>query len=806
MFIKKCLLVCVIIAAFSVSTLGAQSAIAESGVQPGLGTATYKGLKPDGFMTRWLVLGPIPVFEGDPDPNDDKSQKDSFDLDPFSLEQFQPRLRVGEDEYEWAFLHSEDDIVDLVHTFGEKEYVIAYAWAQIDMPDEKSVILGIGSDDAVKVWLNGTLVHENLIQRSITRDSDFVPVTFKKGENQLVLKIQNGISSWQFSCRLLGPDSLAKKLIAAAKVGNLDDIEMLLENGADVNAKIGPGLTALHVARIDGREDAIKLLLEKGADTNIEMPPKNEVVDWSFERIIKEKYPGAAVIVAQDGQIVYQKGFGYANIEHRVPVSPETKFRIGSITKQFTAAAILKLQEEGKLSIEDKLSKFIPDYPRGDEVTIHHLLTHTSGIHSYTSKPDFMKTVTVEIKPDELIDSFKNDKFDFDPGEKQMYNNSGYFLLGYIVEKVSGKSFGDYLKETFFDPLDMKDTDIHHWSLILDHEATGYSYIGGKVQKAINWDMSRAGGAGALYSTVGDLYRWNEALFNGKLLKESSLKAAFTPARLNDGSIGQVLGESGYGYGLVMGEIREMKLLSHGGGLQGFNSYLMRLPEKNFTIAVLANCLPQTPEMGTSALAHNIAAVHLFEQMAKQVSIKEDKTIDSKIYDDYVGRYDYGNSAVLIVTKEGDRLLAQLTSQPKLEIFPRSESEFFWKVVDAQITFVRNEKGKVTHAIHHQGGRTLKAPKLKDEPVAEIDPAVYDKYLGEYDIENVGTLKVTKENGHLYSQMAGQPRVEMFPRSETEFFFKIVNAQITFVKDNDGKITSLILKQAGMTMTGKKTE
>jgi len=232
----------------------------------------------------------------------------------------------------------------------------------------------------------------------------------------------------------------------------------------------------------------------------------------------------------------------------------------------------------------------------------------------------------------------------------------------------------------------------------------------------------------------------------------------------------------------------------------------MRLPEKNFTVAVLANCLPQAPEMGTSALAHNIAAVHLFEQMAKQVSIKEDKTIDSKIYDDYVGRYDYGNSAVLIVTKEGDRLLAQLTGQPKFEIFPRSESEFFWKVVDAQITFVRNEKGKVTHAIHHQGGRTLKAPKLKDELFAEIDTAVYDKYLGEYDIENVGTLKVTKENGHLYSQMTGQSRVEIFPRSETDFFFKIVNAQITFVKDNDGNITSLILKQAGMTMTGKKTE
>jgi CubicO group peptidase (beta-lactamase class C family) len=185
-----------------------------------------------------------------------------------------------------------------------------------------------------------------------------------------------------------------------------------------------------------------------------ELRQPDQIIDWNLERLIKKGFPGAAVIVSQNGQILYQKGFGYSDVEHSIPITPETEFRIGSITKQFTAAAILKLQENGKLSLNDKLSTFIPDYPRGDEVTIHHLLTHTSGIPSYTSKPDFRKTLTFQIDPLKLIDSLKNDTFVFDPGELHIYSNSGYFLLGYIIEKISSKSLQDYLKETFFDPLD----------------------------------------------------------------------------------------------------------------------------------------------------------------------------------------------------------------------------------------------------------------------------------------------------------------------------------------------------------------
>jgi CubicO group peptidase (beta-lactamase class C family) len=565
-------------------------------------------------MNQWLVLGPIPVSAEESAGKDKKEQKKVFDTNPCSIERFRATVKIGEKEYKWASLASEGEIVDLVQMLGQKEYVTAYAWARIRMAEEKRILLGIGSDDAVKVWLNGELVHENWVQRLCTKDSDLVPVTLHKGRNHLVLKIQNSTDDWAFSCRPLGPQALTETLVSSARTGHLDPMEMLLEHGADVNGKLGPGLTALHMARITRRADVVELLKEKGADADIEMPPKEEIVDWLFESVIKENYPGAAVLVAHEGEILYQNGYGYADIGHRVPVTPETKFRIGSISKQFTAAAILKLQEEGKLSVQDKLSKFLADYPRGDEVTLHHLLTHISGrIQGYNGKLDIMKNVTVEITSQKLIDSFKDDKFDFDPGEKQIYSNSGYFLLGHIVEKVSGKSLGDYLKKTFFDPLNMKDTGMHRWSLVLDHEATGYSYMEGKVQKAQNWDMSWLGGAGALYSTVGDLCRWNEALFGGHVLNESSLKAAFTPARLNNGEIGTATGSNGYGYGWFFREIRGIKVIAHGGGVPGFSSYLMRLPEKNLTVTVLANSRPSIPNLPFTGFAHHIAEIYLLD-------------------------------------------------------------------------------------------------------------------------------------------------------------------------------------------------
>jgi CubicO group peptidase (beta-lactamase class C family) len=580
------------------------------------------------------------------------------------------------------------------------------------MPEPAKMLFGIGSDDAVKVWLNGELVHENWQLRQSHKDEDLVELQFRKGTNHLLLKILNMEGQWSFVCRALSKSGLEQKLVAHAGRGELDEVRKLIERGVAVDGKDKLGLTALQTAKIHGHEAVAGFLLGQGADATIPQPRPEQIIDALCRDIVREDGPGAAVLVAQNGNILFQRGYGLANVEHRVPVTPATKFRIGSISKQFVAAGILKLQEEGKLSLDDRLSKFIPDYPRGDEVTLHHLLRHTSGIRSYTGKSNFFDTVQLPVKEEELISSFKNEPYDFDPGKKWSYNNSGYFLAGHIIRKVSGKSYGAFLKEKFFQPLGMTNTGVHEATAIIEDEAHGYSYEGGTLKKALNWDMSRAGGAGALYSTVGDLFRWNEAVFTGEVLGAATLRTAFTPVN----TIGNDTEKpnDGYGYGWAIGTLRGLREISHGGGLNGFTTFLLRITNANFTVAVLANCAPPIPDLDTSGLAHQIAQLYLADKLQPRPSTAANQSVSPALYDAYVGRYDYG-VGILTITKDRNRLFAQMAGQARFEIFPRSETEFFWKIVEAQLTFIKDKTGKVTKAIHRQGGQTINAPRLPDE-------------------------------------------------------------------------------------------
>jgi CubicO group peptidase (beta-lactamase class C family) len=547
---------------------------------------------------------------------------------------------------------------------------------------------------------------------------------------------------------------------------------------------------------------AMAALLASARHAMADLPSPANDADALLNRVVKADDDGLAVLVAQNGKILFEKGYGLADLEHHATVTTETKFRIGSITKQFTATAILKLQEEGKLSVNDKLSKYIPDFPRGNEVTLHHLLTHTSGIHSFTSKPGFMLLVTNAVTTEDLIESFKQDPYDFDPGTKWLYDNSGYVLLGYIVEKVSGETYGAFLRENFFQPLGMTNTGVHRSGLAMAREALGYSYEDGKFNRALNWDMSGAGGAGALYSTVEDLYRWNEGVFNGNVLQEASLKAAFTPVKTKENQDDD--SGNGYGYGWGVAMLRGLREISHGGGLQGFRSFLLRLPKENFTVAILSNSEPGTPDVKPDHLAHELVEIYLSDKLApRPVANKE---VSPKAFDSVVGRYDYGGP-IMTVTREGDHLFAQIGGQPKLEIFATSATEFFWKAVDAQITFMKDESGTVIKAVHHQNGIIINAPRLKDLAEAKIDPAVYDSILGKYDYgQGKMIMTVTHEGNQLFAQLTGQPKFEIFPKSETEFFWKVVDAQVTFVKDEKGKVTKAIHHQGGQTIDAPKIE
>ncbi|NIM16738.1 MAG: serine hydrolase, partial [Candidatus Aminicenantes bacterium] len=338
--------------------------------------------------------------------------------------------------------------------------------------------------------------------------------------------------------------------------------------------------------------------------------------------------PGAAVLAVKDGKVILRKGYGMANLELGIPMKPEMVFRVGSITKQFTATGIMMLAEAGKLSIEDEITKFLPDFPtHGHKITVHHLLTHTSGIKSYTGMPDFYPLMRKDMKVQELIDIFKNQPMDFVPGERFLYNNSGYFLLGAVIEKVSGKTYEEFIDEKIFKPLGMKNSYYGSHSRIIPNRASGYRKEENQFQNADYLSMTLPYAAGSLLSTVDDLYHWNQAVEAGKVVSEASLKRMLTPTKLNKGKT------QDYGYGWSLGTLFGEKLIAHGGGINGFVTYAVRIPEKNVFVTVLTN-LPQ--KQPTASYVGQWITALLCDKPVKQ---KKAITLDTKILDTIVGVY-----------------------------------------------------------------------------------------------------------------------------------------------------------------------
>ncbi len=263
----------------------------------------------------------------------------------------------------------------------------------------------------------------------------------------------------------------------------------------------------------------------------------------------------------------------------------------------------------------------------------------------------------------------------------------------------------------------MTNTGVCNSSDILEHEASGYSYQDGQVKKALYWDMSRGYGGGNLYSTVGDLYRWNEALFNGKALNKASLEAAFTPVHTPDDDTPRF---EGYGYGFIIQKLGGFSEISHGGGLHGFLSYMLRIPKENLTVAVLLNTFPESAPGMHYGLAEEIAQLYLTDKMEPAPTFVVDKTVSPRAYDAYVGRYVdmLSPSGILLVSKVGERLFARFGGHPDFEIFPTSETEFFSKTADEQITFVKDENGAVIKAVHRLSGLVLHSPRLPEQPAA----------------------------------------------------------------------------------------
>ena len=312
------------------------------------------------------------------------------------------------------------------------------------------------------------------------------------------------------------------------------------------------------------------------------------------------KFMGA-VLVARDGRVLFERGYGLADIAWNVPVTPQTKFNIASLTKQFTGMAVLQLAEAGKLKLDDPVSKYYKDAPKAwEKITLYHLLSHTSGLPELKGLDEFTKGLAQPYTPTELIATFRDKPLDFPPGAKRAYNNRGYYLLGYVIEQVSGLKYADYIEQYIFAPLGMKDSGYDSTTAITKLRAQGYSVDGKELRHADYVDWSLPYAAGGLYSTVEDLLRWDQALYTDKLLSRKWLEKLFTPD------------QSGYNYGWFIDSKGGRVKIYHEGSNPGFAAFIVRYPAEKTLVVVLSN-LETAP---VRPIAYDLAALSFGETVA----------------------------------------------------------------------------------------------------------------------------------------------------------------------------------------------
>ncbi len=533
-----------------------------------------------------------------------------------------------------------------------------------------------------------------------------------------------------------------------------------------------------------------------------------------------------SVLVAEKGKMIYKKGFGMANFEWDIPNATNTKHRLGSITKQFTAMLIMQLVADGKLDLQATVSKYLPDYStiNGDKITIHQLLTHTSGTPNYTSFPNFFKDMSRNpYSVSEMLQLFADLPLTFTPGEKFSYSNSGYILLGAIIEKVTGKTYEEVLQEKIFDPLKMTNSGYDHHETILKNRATGYEINDGKIGNSAYIDMSVPYAAGSLYSTVEDLFIWDQALYTEKLLPKKFMDMLFQkyiPA------FGQY-----YGYGWSSGKIEignsndSINFIGHGGGVNGFNTLITRLPEdkstvillnntggaplQNITESILAIEYGKTYDLPKQSLATAIMAEISTKNLQAGLSFYE-KNKSSK---EYSLKENELNSVGYQLFRSDRIEEAAAIFKLNVEAFPKSSNVYdsYGEVLMKQgknDLAIENYKRSVDLNPGNQNAIDMlqKLGVEGKEKNMEVSETVLQSYVGEYELALGFILKITKNGSQLSAQATDQSAAEIYPKSDSIFYLKVVVAQITFNKNEDGKVVGLTLSQGGQELYGKKLE
>ena len=540
------------------------------------------------------------------------------------------------------------------------------------------------------------------------------------------------------------------------------------------------------------------------------------------------KFNGS-VLVSEQGKVIYKKGFGMANMEWDIPNQPNTKHLIASITKQFTAMLILQLVAEGKLDLQEPITTYLPDYPKGsgDIITTHHLLTHTSGIPDYTEFPKFMEDESRNpYSPAAFVKTFDEKELDFKPGEKYSYSSSGYFILGVLIEKLSGKSYEQILKDKIFTPLNMKDTGYDNHKDILKNRAAGYEKENGNYINSSYLDMTIPYAAGSLYSTVEDLYKWDQALYTTTILPKEYMTMYFKPYI-------PAFDKKHYAYGWEVGydKIGSSKdsiyTIGHDGSINGFNTNISRATSDK-SLVVLLNNTGYAPLYEMTRAIRGIMygkEYHIPKQTVADVvlAVIEEKGIDEAIskYHSIKDSETYSLSA-RDMNEMGYLLMGSGRKEEASKVFELITKEFptsskaydsygesLMKLGKKELA-VKNYRKSVTLNPNNQNGiDSLK--KLGDDisdlvKDVKVSNAILETYIGKYELQPGFILTFTKEGNQLKTQATGRSIFDIFPKSENGFYLKVIDAQLVFNKNDAGEIDSVTFFQGGREMKGKRID
>ncbi len=415
----------------------------------------------------------------------------------------------------------------------------------------------------------------------------------------------------------------------------------------------------------------------------------DEQIDAYLTGLYAADQPGAAVIVVRDGDAIYRRGLGLASVELGVEIDPGMVFRIGSMTKQFTAVAVMMLVEDGLIELDHTIVDYLPDYPAiGRRISIRHLLAHTSGIPELLGIEEWSVHLRDTLTPDELLGYFKDKPLDFEPGEQWQYSNSGYLVLGRVIETAAGMNWAQFVTERIIEPLGLEHTGIDDDVTIVPGHVCGYQRVGGELVLPEMMSMSHPWAAGALYSNLDDLAAWDAALDTDRLLSRASLDQCFTPVALNDGTA------TSYGFGWFIEQFKGRRIIWHSGRINGYLAHALRLPDEGLYVAVLSN-IEDDSATPVRIVAESVAAIALGEPFDEVVGIE----LSPEEEDAYLGTYRLGSGTEpgpeLTVIREEGKLYIVLPNGLKDEIVPESRTRFAVPVRQSGIDFELDDEGHV---------------------------------------------------------------------------------------------------------------